>query len=174
MVPARGTFGAMTDPDSLTAELLSSGEAAAEDEAGAGGIGDAAVVPFGQGIAVDHGGDADRSAGPAPDGLRPSAVAGQSVDAPDLSSDPMTMYLRDLSATPLLTREGEAALAKRIEVGRRSMLEGLCSRVSGYAWFSAMEKSRVAPLASRTRASLTVSVAPSGGVALQGPRLSCP
>ena len=127
----------MTDPDSLTAELLSSGNAPAEDEAGADGIGDAVVVPFGQGIAVDHGGDADRSAGPAPDGLRPSAVAGQSVDAPDLSSDPMTMYLRDLSATPLLTREGEAALAKRIEAGRRTMLEGLCTSLPATAAVSA-------------------------------------
>ena len=112
MAAGRGTFGAMTDPDSLPAEPLSSGEAAAEDEAGADGIGDAVVVSFGQGIALDHGGDTDRSAGPPPDGLRPSAVAGQSVDAPDLSSDPMTMYLRDLSATPLLTREGEAALGE--------------------------------------------------------------
>ena len=137
MIAARGTFGAMTDPDSLKAEPLSSGEAAAEDEAGADGIGDAVVVPFGQGIALDHGGDADQSAGPPPDGLRPSAEAGQSVDAPDLSSDPMTMYLRDLSATPLLTREGEAALAKRIEAGRRTMLEGLCSSLPSIAAVSA-------------------------------------
>ena len=137
MAAGRGTFRTMTDPDSLPAEPLSSGEAAAEDEADADGIGDAVVVPFGQGIALDHGGDTDRSAGPAPDDLRPSAVAGQSVDAPDLSSDPMTMYLRDLSATPLLTREGETALAKRIEAGRRSMLEGLCSSIPAMAAVSA-------------------------------------
>ena len=136
MVAARGTFGAMTDPDSLTAELLSSGEAAAEDEAGADGIGDAVVVPFGQGIAVDHGGDADQSARPAPDDLRPAAVAGKGVDAPH-PSDPMTMYLRDLSATALLTREGEAVLAKRIEAGRRTMLEGLCTSLPAMAAVSA-------------------------------------
>ena len=127
----------MTDPDSLLAEALSAGEAASEDEAGADGIGDAAVVPFLQGIAVDHDSDAERSAGPASHGLRPSAVAGQSIDAPDLSSDPMSMYLRDLSATPLLTREGEAVLAKRIEAGRRTMLEGLCTSLPAMAAVSA-------------------------------------
>ena len=127
----------MTDPDSLPAELRSFEEAATEDETGADGIGDAVVVPFGQGIAVDHGGDADQSAGPAPDDLRPAAAAGKGVDAPDLSSDPLTMYLRDLSATPLLTREGEAALAKRIEAGRRSMLEGLRSSLPAMAAVSA-------------------------------------
>ena len=121
----------MTDPDSLPAELRSFEEAATEDETGTDGIGDAVVVPFGQGHA------ADEVAGPAPDGLRPSAEAGQSVDAPDLSSDPMTMYLRDLSATPLLTREGEAALAKRIEAGRRTMLDGLCSSLPAMAAVSA-------------------------------------
>ena len=127
----------MTDPDSLPAEALSTGEAAAEDETGADGIGDAAVVPFGQVAAADGGRNADQGPGPPPDGLRPAAVAGQGVDAPDLSDDPMTMYLRDLSATPLLTREGEAALAKRIEAGRRTLLEGLCSSLPAMAAVSA-------------------------------------
>ena len=133
MVAARGTFGDMTDPDSLTAEPLSSGEAAAEDQASADGIGDAVVVPFGRVAAADGGGDADHGPGPPTDGPPPAAVAGQGVDAPDLSEDPMTMYLRDLSATALLTREGEATLAKRIEAGRHSMLEGLCSSLPAMA-----------------------------------------
>ena len=125
----------MTDPDSLPAELRSFEEAATEDETGADGIGDAVVVPFGQGIAVDHGGDADQSAGPAPDGS--PAAATQGIDATDLPDDPMGMYLRDLSAVPLLTREGEVALAKRIEAGRRSILEGLCSSLPAMAAVSA-------------------------------------
>ena len=127
----------MTDPDSLPAEPLSSREAAAEDETGADGIGDATVVPFGQIAAADGSGAADQGSGPPPDGSRPAAVAGQGVDAPDLLADPMTMYLRDLSATALLTREGEAALAKRIEAGRRMMLDGLCSSLPAIAAVSA-------------------------------------
>ncbi|MCY4405765.1 MAG: sigma-70 family RNA polymerase sigma factor, partial [Rhodospirillaceae bacterium] len=59
------------------------------------------------------------------------------VDAPGLSDDPMTMYLRDMSATALLTREGEAALAKRIEAGRRTMLDGLCASLPAMAALSA-------------------------------------
>ena len=146
---AHGTLAAMTDPDSLPVEPLFSGEAAAEDETGTDGTGDAVVVPFVQVAAGDGGGEADQDSGPPPHGLRPSAVAGQSVDAPDLSSDPMTMYLRDLSATALLTREGEAALAKRIEAGRRSMLEGLCSSLPAMAavsaWRDAIREGTLAP-----------------------------
>ena len=37
----------------------------------------------------------------------------------------MTLYLRDVGGKPLLSREGEAALAKRIEAGRRRILAGL-------------------------------------------------
>ena len=131
---ARGTFAAMTDPDSLPAEPLSFGGAAAEDETGADGIGDAAVVPFGQTAAADGSGEADQGSGPPPDG---PPAAGQGVGVSDGSDDPMTMYLRDLSATALLTREGEAALAKRIEAGRRMMLEGLCSGLPAMAAVSA-------------------------------------
>ena len=40
-------------------------------------------------------------------------------------SDPVGMYLREMGRTTLLTREGEVALAKRIEAGRRTMLDGL-------------------------------------------------
>ena len=127
----RGTFRAMTDPDSLPAELRSFEEAAAEDEAGAAAFADAAAVPVGQGHA------ADEVAGPPPDGPPPATAAARGVDARGLSDDPMTMYLRDLSATVLLTREGEAALAKRIEAGRRTMLEGLCSSLPAMAAVSA-------------------------------------
>lgn len=40
--------------------------------------------------------------------------------------DPVRMYLRDMGAVMLLSREGEVALAKRIEAGRSMMFEGLC------------------------------------------------
>ena len=108
----------MTDPDSPAAKPLSFWEAVAQHEIGADHIADPAAAPVGQGYA------ADEVAGPPPDG--PPAAVGQGIDAPDLSADPIAMYLRDVSAVPLLTREGEVALAKQIEAGRRTMLEGLC------------------------------------------------
>ena len=149
MAVARGTFAAMTDPDSLPVELVSFGEAAAKNETGPGGTGDAAVVPFGQAAAANGAGEADQGPGPPPDGLPPAAVTGQGVRAPGLSGDPMTMYLRDMSATALLTREGEAALAKRIEAGRRTMLGGLCASLPAMAavsaWRDAVREGTLAP-----------------------------
>jgi len=41
------------------------------------------------------------------------------------TDDPMTLYMRDLGRRPLLTREGEVALARRIEAGQRAVLGGL-------------------------------------------------
>jgi len=43
-----------------------------------------------------------------------------------ISADPVRMYLRDMGEKMLLTREGEIAIAKRIEAGRAMMIEGLC------------------------------------------------
>ena len=45
--------------------------------------------------------------------------------APDSGSDPVRAYLREMGASPLLTREGEVEIAKRIERGQRSMLKAL-------------------------------------------------
>ena len=95
------------------------------------------MVPFGRGIVPAEGGEADEGAEPPPEGPPAGAAAGQGVGVSDLSNDPMTMYLRDMSATALLTREGEAALAKRIEAGRRTMLDGLCASLPAMAAVSA-------------------------------------
>ncbi|MFH5926314.1 RNA polymerase sigma factor RpoD [Roseomonas xinghualingensis] len=43
-----------------------------------------------------------------------------------INADPVRMYLRDMGEKTLLTREGEIAIAKRIEAGRAMMIEGLC------------------------------------------------
>ncbi|MCL6506923.1 MAG: sigma-70 family RNA polymerase sigma factor, partial [Bryobacteraceae bacterium] len=43
----------------------------------------------------------------------------------DKTNDPMRMYLREMGAVPLLTREGEIELARRIERGRRSVSKAL-------------------------------------------------
>ena len=40
----------------------------------------------------------------------------------DKTNDPVRMYLREMGTVPLLTREGEVAIAKRIERGKRIML----------------------------------------------------
>ncbi len=52
-----------------------------------------------------------------------TAKAREPVDRTD---DPVRMYLREMGAVELLSREGEIAIAKRIEAGREAMIAGLC------------------------------------------------
>lgn len=47
-------------------------------------------------------------------------------EATDRTDDPVRMYLREMGAVELLSREGEIAIAKRIEAGRETMIAGLC------------------------------------------------
>lgn len=44
----------------------------------------------------------------------------------DRTDDPVRMYLREMGSVELLSREGEIAIAKRIEAGREAMIAGLC------------------------------------------------
>ncbi len=44
----------------------------------------------------------------------------------DRTDDPVRMYLREMGTVELLSREGEIAIAKRIEAGRETMIGGLC------------------------------------------------
>jgi RNA polymerase primary sigma factor len=56
-----------------------------------------------------------------------TAVAGQAKsDRYDRTDDPVRMYLREMGSVELLSREGEIAIAKRIEAGRDAMIRGLC------------------------------------------------
>src|SRR6266496_2323913 len=50
------------------------------------------------------------------------------VDEDDIgrTDDPVRMYLREMGSVELLSREGEIAIAKRIEAGREAMIAGLC------------------------------------------------
>ncbi|GAJ28901.1 RNA polymerase sigma factor RpoD [Acidomonas methanolica] len=50
-------------------------------------------------------------------------ISAESVGRTD---DPVRMYLREMGAVELLSREGEIAIAKRIEAGRDEMIGGLC------------------------------------------------
>ncbi|HLO78859.1 MAG TPA: RNA polymerase sigma factor RpoD, partial [Magnetospirillum sp.] len=53
---------------------------------------------------------------------------GGNVDEEDLgrTDDPVRMYLREMGSVELLSREGEIAIAKRIEAGRDMMIGGIC------------------------------------------------
>ena len=53
------------------------------------------------------------------------AVTNTREDA-DRTDDPVRMYLREMGSVELLSREGEIAIAKRIEAGRDAMIRGLC------------------------------------------------
>ena len=50
----------------------------------------------------------------------------KSVAGEGRTDDPVRMYLREMGAVELLSREGEIAIAKRIEAGRDTMIMGLC------------------------------------------------
>jgi RNA polymerase primary sigma factor len=55
-------------------------------------------------------------------------VLGKSVanEPAERTDDPMRIYFRDMASVELLSREGEIAVAKRIEAGREAMMAGLC------------------------------------------------
>ncbi|MBD8908850.1 RNA polymerase sigma factor RpoD [Methylorubrum zatmanii] len=60
-------------------------------------------------------------------GSRAVAVATPTTREPtDRTDDPVRMYLREMGSVELLSREGEIAIAKRIEAGREAMIAGLC------------------------------------------------
>jgi RNA polymerase primary sigma factor len=54
------------------------------------------------------------------------ALATQKSEPADRTDDPVRMYLREMGSVELLSREGEIAIAKRIEAGREAMIAGLC------------------------------------------------
>ena len=73
--------------------------------------------------------------GEAADDEGPKAVATRDDGKPpvtntredaDRTDDPVRMYLREMGSVELLSREGEIAIAKRIEAGRDAMIRGLC------------------------------------------------
>jgi RNA polymerase primary sigma factor len=57
---------------------------------------------------------------------REVAVAQTETEKLDRTDDPVRMYLREMGSVELLSREGEIAIAKRIEAGRNTMILGLC------------------------------------------------
>src|SRR5271163_2545683 len=57
---------------------------------------------------------------------RSTAVATRSSEPAERTDDPVRMYLREMGSVELLSREGEIAIAKRIEAGREMMIGGIC------------------------------------------------
>jgi RNA polymerase primary sigma factor len=55
-----------------------------------------------------------------------AVIETQKEAAFDRTDDPVRMYLREMGSVELLSREGEIAIAKRIEAGRDTMIRGLC------------------------------------------------
>ena len=60
------------------------------------------------------------------DAKKAPAAAPKKLAAGERTDDPVRMYLREMGAVELLSREGEIAIAKRIEAGRDMMIIGLC------------------------------------------------
>ncbi len=60
------------------------------------------------------------------DTARPAPVVATKSEPTDRTDDPVRMYLREMGSVELLSREGEIAIAKRIEAGREAMIAGLC------------------------------------------------
>mgnify|MGYP000678023673 FL=1 len=59
-------------------------------------------------------------------GGREVALGSSETEKLDRTDDPVRMYLREMGSVELLSREGEIAIAKRIEAGRNTMIAGLC------------------------------------------------
>ena len=75
--------------------------------------------------------------------------SGGNVDEANLgrTDDPVRMYLREMGTVELLSREGEIAIAKRIEAGRDMMIGGLCESTQTFkaliAWHEAVKDGRM-------------------------------
>jgi RNA polymerase primary sigma factor len=69
---------------------------------------------------------ADDEEQPADDGSGEVFQVAAKKETVDRTDDPVRMYLREMGAVELLSREGEIAIAKRIEAGRDTMILGLC------------------------------------------------
>jgi len=78
-------------------------------------------------------------------GPRPAAATKK--EAVDRTDDPVRMYLREMGAVELLSREGEIAIAKRIEAGRDTMIWGLCESPITFSaiigWSNALNEGRM-------------------------------
>ncbi|MBP02503.1 MAG: RNA polymerase sigma factor RpoD, partial [Rhodospirillaceae bacterium] len=81
------------------------------------------------GVNVIEDDEQEEEAAPAvPEKKAPEVVLAGNVSEGDVgkTDDPVRMYLREMGSVELLSREGEIAIAKRIEAGRKMMIGGIC------------------------------------------------
>ncbi len=71
-------------------------------------------------------GDAEEDANELAEQTGTAVAATPKKEPTDRTDDPVRMYLREMGSVELLSREGEIAIAKRIEAGRETMIAGLC------------------------------------------------
>ncbi|TIS62585.1 MAG: RNA polymerase sigma factor RpoD [Mesorhizobium sp.] len=77
--------------------------------------------------AADSGGDSEEDANELAEQTGTAVATTTTKKEPtDRTDDPVRMYLREMGSVELLSREGEIAIAKRIEAGRETMIAGLC------------------------------------------------
>src|SRR5262249_17300018 len=70
--------------------------------------------------------EAEREGGALGAGLRQAPARAEAKELTERTDDPVRMYVREMGSVELLSREGEIAIAKRIEAGREAMIAGLC------------------------------------------------
>jgi len=75
---------------------------------------------------VEEDGNNEGDAEPEKAESREVATTNSNASEGDRTDDPVRMYLREMGSVELLSREGEIAIAKRIEAGRATMIGGLC------------------------------------------------
>ncbi|MDB5478515.1 MAG: rpoD [Alphaproteobacteria bacterium] len=82
-------------------------------------------------------------------GRKTFALAGGNVEGANVgrTDDPVRMYLREMGTVELLSREGEIAIAKRIEAGRETMISGICESPRAIqaiiGWHDALQEGRM-------------------------------
>ncbi|MFN4019079.1 MAG: RNA polymerase sigma factor RpoD [Erythrobacter sp.] len=97
-------------------QIVESDEEAEADEDGESG----------EAIAVEDDEDDEDDDGDKKGPAKDARAGNKKLATGERTDDPVRMYLREMGAVELLSREGEIAIAKRIEAGRDMMIMGLC------------------------------------------------
>ncbi|MBU0796774.1 MAG: RNA polymerase sigma factor RpoD, partial [Alphaproteobacteria bacterium] len=98
---------------------------------------------------IDDDDKEEREERPAAGDDEEEVAKGGNIDDDDIgrTDDPVRMYLREMGSVELLSREGEIAIAKRIEAGREAMIGGICESPLTFdailAWRDALIEERI-------------------------------